>query len=374
MREEWKHQICSPLFWGILIGSVLVNLWILANFGGQRELVFRSREAWEQLRLPLSEDSAELYLDALEPMDEKETGVPTFRQIMDGTLYMLKELDSESLAEAFSSSLMLEGEAKEYVKEEYGKLDKILEENRQNGTAASFFVPGSRNFFELFSRWIPLFCTLEGILAGVLLMMRSVSETFSTGTANVVYATKAGRKIQDSQRRAAASVGILFAVCIWGVTLLTACVLFPLGSLWKTPIGSMMVLDSFFPIISRIPLTAAGYIGVEFMISLFTVLLFSYMSFSLVTRNKNSFVSFVQMGLGCTVIYTVTSLFPKSSRFYFTMQYNPVDLARKAGHWMVSGGTFFSPPYYEAAVLLLWGGVVGAAVYAARRRFMAEDL
>ena len=140
----------------------------------------------------LSEDSAELYLDALEPMDEKEEGVPTFRQIMDGTLYMLKELDSESLAEAFSSSLMLEGEAKEYVKEEYGKLDKILEENRQNGTAASFFVPGSRNFFELFSRWIPLFCTLEGILAGVLLMMRSVSETFSTGTANVVYATKAG--------------------------------------------------------------------------------------------------------------------------------------------------------------------------------------
>ena len=83
MREEWKHQMCSPLFWGILVGSVLVNLWILANFGGQRELVFRSREAWEQLRLPLSEDSAELYLDALEPMDEKETGVPTFRQIMD---------------------------------------------------------------------------------------------------------------------------------------------------------------------------------------------------------------------------------------------------------------------------------------------------
>lgn len=374
MREEWKHQLCSPLFWGILIGSILVNMWILANFRGQREFVKRSREVWEQVRLPLSEESAGIYLDALEPIEEKETGVPTLQQMMEGTLYMLRELDGESLADAFSSSLMLDGRAEDYVKEEYGKLETVLEENRENGTAAGFFVPCCRNFFELFSRWIPLSCTLESILAGILLMMRSVSETFTTGTAPVVYTAKAGRRIQDSRRRAAAASGILFTVCIWSVTLLGACAVFPLGSLWKTPVGSMMLLDSFFPMISRIPLTAAGYVGAEFLISLFTALLFSYMSFSPVTRNKNSFASFVQLGMGCAVVYTVTSLFPKDSRFYFTMQYNPVDLAGKAGHWMVSGGTFFSPQHYEVLVLLLWGVVAGAAAYAARRKFLAEDL
>ncbi|GAA6409771.1 hypothetical protein K040078D81_38880 [Blautia hominis] len=374
MREEWKRQMCRPLFWGILIGSILLNMWILANFGGQRELVRKSREIWDELQLPLSEETAEKYLEALEPTEKKQTGVPTFRQIMDGTLYMIKEMDSESMAEAFSSSLRLTGEAEKYVSTEYGKLGEILEENRESGRAASFFVPCSRDFFALFSRWIPLACTLESILAGVLLMMQSVSETFATGTAAVVYTTKAGRKIQDSRRRTAASAGVLFTICIWGVTLMTACVVFPLGSLWKTPVGSMMLLDSFFPILSRIPLTAAGYVGIEFMISIAAALLFSYISFSLVTRNKNSFVSFIQLGFGCTVIYTVTSLFPKNSRFYFILQYNPVDLARKAGHWMVSGGHFFSPRYYEVIVLLCWGGLAGAAAFAARKKFLAEDL
>lgn len=374
MREEWKRQISRPLFWGVLIGSILINMWILANFGGQRELVKKSREIWEELQLPLDEESAEMYLEALEPIEKKESGVPSFRQIMDGTRYMIKEMDSDSLADAFSSSQMLTGEAEAYIKTEYGKLGKVLEENRGNGTAASFFVPCSRNFFDLFSRWIPLACTLESILAGILLMMQSVSETFSAGTAAVVYATKAGRRIQDRRRRMAASAGLLFTLCIWSVTVMTACAVFPLGSLWKTPIGSMMLLDSFFPILSRMPLNAAEYVGMEVVVSIFTVLLFSYISFSLVIRNKNSFVSFIQLGLGCSVIYTVTSLFPKDSRFYFTMQYNPVDLARKAGHWMVSGGTFFSPQYYEVIVLLCWGGIAGAAAYAVRKRFLAEDL
>ena len=71
MREEWKHQICSPLFWGILIGSILVNTWILANFRGQRDLVKRSREVWEQVQLPVSEETARIYLDMLEPTEKK---------------------------------------------------------------------------------------------------------------------------------------------------------------------------------------------------------------------------------------------------------------------------------------------------------------
>ena len=84
MRDEWKRQMCRPLFWGILIGSILLNMWILANFGGQRELVRKSREIWDELQLPLSEETAEKYLEALEPTEEKQTGVPTFRQIMEG--------------------------------------------------------------------------------------------------------------------------------------------------------------------------------------------------------------------------------------------------------------------------------------------------
>ena len=95
--------------------------------------------------------------------EEKAAGVPTIEQVMDGTLHLIQELNGEMLGSAFSSSLMLTGDAEEYVKDEYAKLDEVLEENRKDGTAAGFFVPGNRGFFELFSRWIPLSCTLEAV-------------------------------------------------------------------------------------------------------------------------------------------------------------------------------------------------------------------
>lgn len=374
MREELRRQMCSPIFWGLLAGAMLMNLWILVNFSSQRKMVQRSRGAWEKLQLPVSEESAGRYLGELESVEAKVKGVPTFEQMMTGTLYMMQKLDGDTLGAAFVSSMMLKEGAQEYVEGEYDKLEKVLEKNRRDGTAAAFFVPGNQGFFELFSRWIPLFCTLESILAGVMFMMRSVSEPFSSGTAIVVYATKTGRKSQDKRRRAAALSGVLFTVSTWGITCLAACAVFPLGSLWKTRIGSMMLLDSLFPMVSRFPMTAAGYVVLESAVSIFTAVLFSYISFAFVTRNKNSFVSFVQLGFACACIFTMTSLFPKNSRIFFAMQYNPVDLAQKAGHWLVSGGTFFSPQYYELFVLLLWGSFAGFAVYRARKRFEREDL
>ena len=144
--------VLSPIFWGLLIGSMGVNAWILINFSGQRAIVEKSVKAWEDLGLPVDENTAEQYLEVLEPGEKKEAGIPTLRQIMDGTVYMTNELDSSVLAENFSSALMLEDGAKKYAEKEYQKMEGILAENRRNQDAAHFFVPGSRGFFELFSR------------------------------------------------------------------------------------------------------------------------------------------------------------------------------------------------------------------------------
>ena len=118
--------VLSPIFWGLLIGSMAVNAWILINFSGQRELVEKSVKAWEDLGLPVVENTAEQYLKVLEPGEKKEVGIPTLRQIMDGTVHMTNELNSSDLAENFSSVLMLEDGAKKYAEEEYKKLDGIL--------------------------------------------------------------------------------------------------------------------------------------------------------------------------------------------------------------------------------------------------------
>ena len=69
--------VLSPIFWGLLIGSMAVNAWILINFSGQRELVEKSVKAWEDLGLPVVENTAEQYLKVLEPGEKKEVGIPT---------------------------------------------------------------------------------------------------------------------------------------------------------------------------------------------------------------------------------------------------------------------------------------------------------
>ena len=70
----------------------------------------------------------------------------------------------------------------------------------------------------------------------------------------------------------------------------------------------------------------------------------------------------------------MTSLFPKWSVVYFILQYNPVDLARKAGHWMVNGASFLSPRYYEITVIILWGILIACAAFRVRRQFLKKDL
>lgn len=374
MKEEWKRQVKSPLFWGFLVGSLIANIWILLNFSGQRELVQKSRQAVEELGPSISAKTLDNYLSVLASAEVKESGIPTHRQMLEGGLKLSETLGSNDCYKAFADSMMLSGGAAKYAEKEYQKLEPVLIKNRESGVSNAFFVPCSQSFFNLFSRWIPLVCTLESILAAILIMMRCVTEPFSTQTAMIVYSTKTGRHIRRRQLSAGILLSLTFTLIIWAVTLVGAGILFPLGELWNAPLGSMMVLDSFYPIISWISLSVKEYIGLEFVLSAGISLLFSCLAFCFAAKSKNSFLAFVRLGFACALLYTVTSLFPRNSIVYFILQYNPVDFARNAGHWLVNGAAFFSPRYYEITVLSLWGllAVLGAAIV--HRQFIKKDL
>lgn len=374
MKEEWKRQSKSLLFWGFLVGSLIVNLWILLNFSGQRELVQKSRQAAEELGPSISTETLDHYLTVLKPAEQIDNGIPTHRQMMEGALHLSDTFRSSDCYQAFANTLMLSDGAAEYAKKEYQKLEPVILENKESGIANTFFVPCNQSFFDLFSRWIPLACTLESILAGVLITMRCVTEPFSTGTSMIVYTTKTGRRIQRQQFFTGISLSLTFTLIIWGITLTGATIMFPLGELWNAPLGSMMVLDSFYPIISWVSLSIKEYIGLELLLSAGISLLFSCIAFCFVSKSKNSFLAFVQLGFVCALVYTVTSLFPKNSILYFILQYNPVDFARKAGHWAVNGGTFFSPRFYEITVISLWGLLTIIGIIIVHKQFLKKDL
>lgn len=390
MGEELKRVFLRPMFYALLLGCVAVNLWVLWNAADQRALVIASRETAEAftadtdstlLRLQSGQTAAvaqsigQRLPDAADGSEAFVGGkTPTVLQMLDGALYMSGGLKSEDMADTYITGEGLTEKAADIAREIFSRLEPVMEENRENGTADTFFVPCNEGFFQLFTQNLLLFLMVEGIVCSVLLMMNTANDAFSAKLAGLVYSSRRGRRLQRVKLLAGLLTAVLFTAALWALTMGLTSLIFPLGSLWKVPLGSMMVLDQFYPLISWFPMSVGLYVFVQFLVALGCVCLFALAAYGLVTRLHNSFSGFVLLGFVSALIYTVTFYFPKTTFMYFVMQCNPIDLARKAGRWLVSGAAGLSPQFYEVFSLAIWLVILGLAGIMETRRFYQEDL
>lgn len=390
MSEELKRVFLRPLFYALLLGCVAVNLWVLWNASGQRSLVIASRETAKQLNTDT--DSALLRLQSgqtaaiaqsiVQRLPDAADGggalgsgeTPTVLQMLDGALAMANGLTSEDMAGTYIAGEGLKDKAADIARKIFSQLEPVMEENRENGTASTFFVPCNEGFFQLFTHNLLLFLMVESIVCSVLLMMNTANDAFSAKLAGLVYSSRRGRRLHLVKLLAGLLTAVLFTAALWAVTMGLTALIFPMGSLWQVPLGSMMVLDQFYPLISRFPMTVGQYVFVQFPVALGCVCLFALGAYGLVTRLHNSFSGCMLLGLVSALIYTVTFYFPKTTFMYFVMQCNPIDLARKAGRWLVSGAAGLSPQFYEVFTLAVWLVILGLAGAMETQRFYQEDL
>ncbi len=264
--EECRRICCSRLLWLFLMGSMVVNLWIVWNFQEQQEYVEISRKLAESGVLWLDQENVEEILQAFAGSQGGDPGKIPVQNILEGTLHLIREFAAADLADTYILSRKLQGDAAAYARKVYATLEPVIEENRQDKTARGFFVPCGGRFFDLYSRWLSLALTVESILGSVLLMMRCVNEPFDQRTGAEIYASRLGRRIQAVKGRAAIMVSTGCTVAVWAMTMGMAGVVFPLGKLWDTRLGSMMVLDTFFPLVTRFPVSIRGYLGLQFLV------------------------------------------------------------------------------------------------------------
>ncbi|MFQ7309643.1 MAG: hypothetical protein ACLROY_13715 [Mediterraneibacter sp.] len=348
MRTELKRILAQPFFWVFLAGCLFVNGWLLCNYAGQRERVLESVSAEEELG-SIDEDSMAGYEERLRRFDSDEEGALTVGQMLRAAAAMKEELGAEDLADAYTGNYQLSGSAREYAEERFQRLEPILDENRENGTAEAFFIPGNENFFELLCRLIPFFCTLEGILAAVFLSLRCVTEPFASGTVELVFSCGTGRRIVRKKQSAGCLAGVLAGAFLWMATMTAAAVLFPLGDLWDTPVGSMMMLDGMCPLISEIPMTLRTYLFAQAGISILVGLLFSFAAGWAALRTRNALTAAAGLGIVCMAVYTLAELFPGVDKVWFWIRHNPVTFAADAGRWLVNGAFSLSSVWEAAA-------------------------
>lgn len=378
MKTEWKRILAQPFFWIFLLACMLVNVWFLAaNFAGQRKLVSESVKAQKEIGKTLDEKTLPRYIGRLGYLDadkEKGGGMPTIKQVLLAADQMADSLTAGDVASAAVSNLKLYGKAAAYVEKEFTKLESVVEENRADRTARDFFVPCTENFFSLFSSILPLACTLEGILASVFLTIRCVNEPFAAGNAEVLFSSKKGRRLCREKQAAGLFAGLFFGVLLWGMTLLAITVLFPLKELWDAKIGSMMMLEGMYPLISRIPMALKQYVAVQAGLSFALFALFSLLAGLAAVKTRNSLSAFAGLGVVCMAIHTAAVIFPGGSMAYFFLRYNPETLAETAGHYFVNGVLSFSPEGYEAVTLFLWYAVTAVLFLRQGARFQRADI
>lgn len=373
LRTELRRICSQPFWWALLAGCLLINGWLLLNYAGQRDMVLAATAAEEALG-PLDGTTLSEYEERLKLFDSEDENVLTAGQMLEGSLAMAEKLETSDLADSYVGNMRLLGEAEKYAREQFEKLQPVMEKNRENGTANTFFIPCTKGFSELFCRWIPLFVTLEGILCGVLLTIRSVTEPFAAGSAALLLSCLTGRRILAWKRRGGCISGVILCILVWGITLAAAGILFPLGKLWDTPLGSMMFLEGLCPIISRIPMTLVTYLAMQTGISLLVVCLFSLFAGWSALWTRNALTASAGLGVVCMAIYTFVFLFPRDTVLWFLMRCNPVTFAGEAGHWMTNGAVSLSSAGRTAGTLLVWGTLTAVLVLRQSRRFAKADV
>lgn len=122
----------------------------------------------------------------------------------------------------------------------------------------------------------------------------------------------------------------------------------------NTLISNPMVNLKGVPVIANKTMTIGGYIFTSLGMSGILAVIYSLGSFAIGLRAKNGYYGFGILITLLGVMKVVSATTPTSTCMFFRTQYNPLDMALKAGAWFLYNSNNFSPPGYEGHTAALW--------------------
>lgn len=371
--EEGKRLLTSRFFMILFAGALVVNFWLLANYSDQAPMAEAAAGLWERGVHSVTKENTEVIIAAFAGKEPPAAQI-SVRRAVEAVPLMADKIGAADFAEIFIEKLRLAGRTAQAVRNACAPMEGWLARDKENGTAFSVFVPCTSDFCSLFFRILPTACTVEAALAAVLFMLYCVNAPYDRRSKELVYATKTGRKLNRLQMESAFLVIVFFTAALWSITFLAAEGVFHMGKLWRVKVGSMMMLDSFYPVVCRFSISFGAYMLLQAAMSVCISLLFGMAAAGFVEKKHRTAEAFFKMGFVCTALAAAAEIFPRDSMLFFAIRFNPVEFIKKAGHYFAGGAGFLSVKYYEAAFILCWGVLLLAFLAVRYKRFLMEDI
>ena len=372
-REEVKRILTGRLFWILFAGALAVNFWFIINYKGNVSMVAAAAVLEENGVHHVTAENKEEIIAAFAGREPTNAQI-SVRNAVEAVPLMAEQLGAADFAEFFIEDFKLTGKAADMVRNIRAPLEELLLRDRKNDTAAALFVPCTAGFFDLLSYFLPIACTVEASLAAVLLMLRCVNAPFDNRSKELVYTTKTGRRLNRLQTESALFAILLFAVALWGSTILLAEGVFRMGELWPVKVGSMMMLHFLYPMICRFSISLSTYMLLQAALSVCMALLFGIAAAFFVTRTHRTVTAFFNISFCCALAAAAAEIAPRDSPLFFMLRFQPVEFVKKAGRWFASGAGFLSVRYYEAVFVLFWGALLLLHLIRQYKKFRLEDI
>lgn len=352
MIEELKKLFCGKLIASLILLSVMVNAGLLLMQKGKIEGLRIIDDFCRENGSVVSKEKVE---QLSKIWDEKTlldiSGEELERNIKSAKKYY-ESTQSSDMAMAYCNQMRLEGKAAEYVQMEFGKLDSQIKEAAAQ--EITFFPPYRMYTFDFISSYLLFAMNLEGIVAAVIVTLYSLDLERSSRTTSTVYSTRKGSKILKDKLIASMAGSLVCFLAITETTFLLAGCIFPIKTIMNTLVSNPMVSLKGIPCIAKEAMTVGTYMFVSLGMSGVLVVIYSLGSFAIGLKAKNGYYAFGILIVLLGIMKVFSAAVPTSTCMFFWAQYNPLDLALKAGTWFLYNANNFSPPGYERGTIAIW--------------------
>lgn len=352
MKEELRKLFHGRLLCSLILLSVIMNAYLLYMQKDKIEVLRLMDDFCTENGSIVSSETMEGFAKIWEEKNTNDISWEEYENNLGMAARYYGSILSSDMAEAYSGFKHLSGKAAEYVRSEFHKLDGAI--RKEAVRELTFFPPYRMYIFDFISTYLLYAMNLEGIVIAVIVTLYSVDMERSNHTISTVYSTRKGKKIIKDKLFASVMGSLVCFFIIAVITMTTAGCVFPVETIMNTLVSNPMVNLKGAPCMTKEMVTVGNYIFFSLGVSCILAVIYSLGSFYLGLRAKNGYYAFTILIVLLGIMKAVSTAAPTSSYLFFWLQYNPLDMALKAGTWFLYSTTHFSPSGYEGVTAILW--------------------
>ena len=350
-KHEFKKIVQSPVLLGFLALCLMFNMLLIASLGDNPYADYIAgitRDVGVRMGAEFDEGVRELPINEHTMRLARETR---------GMIDVFYGYTTDYIADRYISFLGLSGLTADLMRSKYARLQYAVDARFEAGDGMDLYFAEStywrhRQLFDIMMGAL----LFQGILLGALIMLLSLGYENNAKTELVVYATKAGRRVNHAKFIASLAAGLSAYAIVAAVTLTVYLALNPMGGVWNSSVSSgfNFVRSLIFvrPFVTWHGFTVFTYLLASIGMSIAFVLCFALMAYIIGSLVSNSYIGFIVLFLLNFAMFVLPDMIFGATMPAFIFVNSPIWLVFQRGMWFTDGGANILWPHFETIGLL----------------------